>query len=159
MKKINIKELILRKNNAWNVLFSLILLTFVILFASFLYDCSKYFYYNTEIKPEKVNWFILKDKLDNFKIGNKYSYKILDKTYKNEHIFKKVFINIYLAKDFLKEQKFTQKNIFINKNNPKYSVFYKRIDISLGIRTLISLLLFGYFLFLKKYSNRFIGFN
>ncbi|NGX35054.1 MAG: hypothetical protein K1060chlam1_01422 [Candidatus Anoxychlamydiales bacterium] len=112
---------------------------------------SKYFTLDSKIKAEVEKIEIIESKKDKFEVTAFYYFKIGNKNFYNVRKFQDKFINKITAIDF--KEKISKKDFFTwyNKKNPNISAVEKKFPIKNLVYSIMTFIIFVYFIILKYY--------
>ncbi|HEU64310.1 MAG: hypothetical protein KR126chlam4_00324 [Candidatus Anoxychlamydiales bacterium] len=115
------------------------------------FQINKFFTLDSKIRANVEKVDIIEGKKDKFDVIAFYNFKIGDKNFYNVKKFTTKFINEITALDF--KEKILKKDFFIwyNKKNPKISAAEKSFPIKNLVYSIITFIVFGYFVVLKYY--------
>lgn len=115
------------------------------------YQINKFFTLDGKIRANVEKVDIIEGKKDKFEVMAFYNFKIGDKNFYNVKKFTGKFINEITALDF--KEKILKKDFYIwyNKKKPKISAVEKSFPIKNLVYSIITLMIFGYFVALKYY--------
>jgi hypothetical protein len=115
------------------------------------------FYFNLDSSAkaniEKIE--ILNSKKDSFKIFVEYSFVFNNRIFFKKHIFQEVFFNQFTANDFMNKISKHDIRIWFNLKNPQVSSIEKIFPWKNCVYSLITMIVFFYFLILKYYVLNF----
>ncbi|NGX48471.1 MAG: hypothetical protein K940chlam5_00056 [Candidatus Anoxychlamydiales bacterium] len=115
------------------------------------YQINKFFTLDSKIRARVEKVDVIEGKKEKFEVLAFYNFKIGDKNFYNVKKFDAKFINEITALDF--KEKILKKDFFIwyNKKNPKISAIEKSFPIKNLVYSIITFVVFGYFVALKYY--------
>lgn len=139
---------------SWFVVFFLSLSIFLWFSIKAFIDLNSFYRLTNETKAsiEKVAIKNFKNKY--FKIEVTYSFTASNIKYFNSKTLKKVFINKYVANEFIQEYSKRDLIVYYNNTNPKISDIEKSFPIKTIIYATVTTLIFLYFVILKLYISK-----
>jgi len=112
---------------------------------------NKYIILNTPIKANIEKLEVNNDNKNKFLAVASYSFDVANKTFIHKGVFEKKFINPLSAKAFCENISKNDFIIWYNSKNPNFSSVEKNFPIKNCVYSIITLIVFIYFLILKYY--------
>ncbi len=141
----------MKRSISWFIVLIISASVFLTISLKTAYQMYNFFVLDTQIKANVEKIEVFEGKKDRFGVLVSYNFKIGNKNFYFIKKFQKKFLNEFVAKDF--KERILKKDFFVwyNKKNPNISAIERNFPFKNLIYTVITFIIFGYFIVLKYY--------